>query len=100
MPREKFPVRPDCHIGLIPIGEPVDGVKTKGLRWNLDGNQERTFPNLVFYTEQEGNGPIYLRRHAILNGYKTKSTPSPITFVATILINHKATAIASKWPQM
>ena len=39
--------REKCHVGLIPIGEPVSGVVTQGLKWDLDGTLELAFGKLV-----------------------------------------------------
>lgn len=35
------------HCGLVPLGAPVAGVRTKGLRWNLDGHRLLSFGGLV-----------------------------------------------------
>ena len=37
----------NSSVGLIPLGNPIPGIVTSGLKWNLDGNQELSFGKLI-----------------------------------------------------
>jgi thiamine pyrophosphokinase len=67
------------HCGLIPLGEPCPGIKTEGLKWNLDGSVLLAFGHLVSTSNKIAQGVYQVRI----------STPKPLLWTIELAIGQE-----------